>query len=390
MKVMMITPYSYPKMGGLEKYAYKILSGLVKAHNVDGVVCTVNHNRKKLEVEEIDKIKVYRLPHDIKISNTPIPFNLKRELSKIISKEEPDIINGHIPVPYLGDVACRVSKKRGIPFALTYHNDLTKENLILDLLCKGYYLLMGNKSLKLTDVIIATSTYYRDKSPYLARYMSKVKIIPPGVDVKRFTPEIDERKLREMYDIPDNIVLFVGQLDKTHRHKGLQYLLKAMSKINEETSATLVIVGSGNDTNRYKNFAKKLNLKHKVIFAGYVKENMLPFYYRGADVTVLPPFIDSEGFGMTLIEANACGKPVIGTNVGGIPHVIKDGYNGILVTPKDVNALTKAIIHILKNPDLTKKLGKNGRDLVTARYSWEMSTKKTLEIFKKTIEGGCM
>jgi len=383
MKVMMVTPYFYPKRGGLEYYSYNILKRLINDFKVHAIVCTTNHRHKKHEKELYNNLEVYRFPHSFKISNTPINISWKRFLRNIISKTDPNIINGHLPVPYIADIAARVAKKKEIPFVLTYHNDLTKETKILDILSKGYYLFLGNKTLKISDRITTTSRYYTNNSLYLKKHLRKVDVVPPGVDLERFNSRIDENYLRERHNIKEEkLVLFVGQLDKTHRHKGLDYLIKAIAEIRKKVKSTrLVVVGDGNLKDYYKVLAKKMSL-HDTIFAGFISDEELPYYYRGCDVTVLPSYLSSEGFGMVLIEANACGRPVVGTKVGGIPYVIRDRYNGLLAEPKNSEKLAKAILTLIKDDELAKTLGKAGEERVRREFTWERSARATYEIFE--------
>ena len=171
-KLLVVTPYFYPKIGGLENYAFNIAKNLMKNYNYEVVVITSNHESKEYKEENLEGMKIYRLPYQFKVSNTPISFKWKRQIKEIIEKENPDIINAHSPVPFISDVACRVAHKKKIPFLLTYHNDLIKENILLNLICKKYYWFIGNKTLNQSDKIIATSEYYSNNSPYL----KKIKI----------------------------------------------------------------------------------------------------------------------------------------------------------------------------------------------------------------------
>jgi len=164
----------------------------------------------------IDGIKVLRYKPDFRVSNTPVILNWDKIVSEMIDKEKPDVMNGHIPVPYIADVACRVAKRKGVKFILTYHNDLDKEDIFFNFLSKMYYLFMGERTLNLADTIIATSQYYAEKSPYLKKHLSKIEIVPPGVDTSRFNLKVNRKWLKKKYGLEKNkIVLFVGQMDKT-------------------------------------------------------------------------------------------------------------------------------------------------------------------------------
>jgi glycosyltransferase involved in cell wall biosynthesis len=366
-KLLVVTPYFYPKIGGLENYAYNIAKGLKQDHGYKIVVVTSNHEDKTYKEETLEGIKIYRLPRQLKVSNTPISFKWKKQIKEIIEKEKPDVINAHSPVPFISDVACRIAHQKKIPFVLTYHNDLVKENWLLNLVCKSYYWFMGNRTLNQADKIIATSEYYVAISAHLKKRKNKIQIVSPGVNIPNIKPK----------PIKDSI-LFVGQLDKTHLHKGLNYLIDAVSEIRK---VKLIVVGKGDNLENYIQLAKEKNIS--ALFTGSISDKELTEFYNDTTLTVLPSYNQAEGFGMILIEAMACKKPVVGTNVGGIPYVIHNNKDGLLVPPKDSKALAEAIIKLLKNPKLAKQMGANGYKKVKENFTWQIQVKKTKEILKK-------
>ena len=383
MKLLVVIPYFFPKIGGMENYAYNIAKGLKEKYGWEVVVVTSNHEERKYKEEQMDGMKIYRLPRWFKVSNTPINPMWYFQIKNIIKKEKPDVINAHTPVPFISDVADRVCNN--IPFILSYHNDLTKENILLNLICKFYYFAIGNKTLKISDKIIATSEYYAKNSPYLTRHLNKISIVPPGVQITKFHPGVNKFTLQKKYgNYP--FVLFVGQLDKTHIHKGIYYLIDAISLVKKKfENIVLLIVGEGDNIDNYKNYARKFYLEKNIVFTGFVSNEELPEYYAGSNVTVLPTYNNSEGFGMVLLEAGACGKPVVGTNIGGIPFVIDDNKTGLLVPPKDPKALAEAVIKILNNSELAKKMGENGYKKVKENFTWEKQIKKTNDLLREII-----
>ena len=138
MKLLVVTPYFYPKIGGLENYAYNISKGLKDKYGWEIVVITSNHEEKKDKKEELNGMKIYKLARWFKISNTPINPMWYFQIKNIIKKEKPDVINAHIPVPFISDVTARVCGD--IPFILTYHTGamMLKGKLLEDLLIKFY------------------------------------------------------------------------------------------------------------------------------------------------------------------------------------------------------------------------------------------------------------
>src|SRR5258708_1087947 len=148
MKILVVIPYFYPSVGGLQNYALFISKGLQQlGHEI--IIITANHTEKKYIIETNKNLKIYRLVIDWKISNTPIGFRWFGDIERIIKDEKPDVINAHTPVPYISDIAAIVAKKNNIPFVLTYQNDLIKDNFFLNLMINMYYATLGIPTLKI-------------------------------------------------------------------------------------------------------------------------------------------------------------------------------------------------------------------------------------------------
>lgn len=181
----------------------------------------------------------------------------------------------------------------------------------------------------------------------------------------------------------EKIILFVGQLDKSHHYKGLKYLIQAMKIVSLTVSdVKLVVAGKGNNINHYKQLVKNLDLEKYVMFTGFVDDEDLPYFYRGSDVVVLPSTDNSEGFGMVLAEAMACGTAVIGSDVGGIPYLINHNENGLLVPKRDMEKLADSIIRVLQDKELRSGFGMSGRRRVKRELTWEDSIRKTEKIME--------
>jgi len=208
-------------------------------------------------------------------------------------------------------------------------------------------------------------------------------VIPNGVDVKRFNPQVRGHQLMEEIGLRGrNVLLFVGALSQWHRYKGLDVLLSAMSRLRKmDENIRLLVVGDGGLSEEYRALAKSLGVSEEVVFAGNVPDDALPEYYACADIVVVPSKDRSEGFGLTILEANASGKPVIGSNVGGIPNVIQDGKNGRLVPPNDPIILAETIMQLLGSDKLMAELGGAGR-VLAEKYDWSMVAERTEGLYE--------
>ena len=375
MKIMMVAPYFYPKIGGMENYVFNISKGLKEKYGKKIVVITSNHKEKKYIEEEIEGIKIYRLPIWFKISNTPINPLWLFYIYRIIKKEQPDIINVHSPVPYISDITSIVSGK--IPFITTYHSgSMIKEKNILNFLIFLYESFLLMFLFKKSINIICYSPDYIKRN--LKKYGMKVKYIPPGVDMNIFKPSNQKNT---------NDVLYVGRIEKNSDWKGIKYLLEAILIVKQTKSdISLRLIGSGDRIEYFKKYTKKIGIDKNVKFIGVKTNKDLSKEYQLSSVTVLPSVTESESFGIVLIEAMACKKAIIGSNIGGIPYVINNKINGFLTEPKNSKQIAKAILKIISNRNLTRKLGENGYKKVKKDFTLENQVKRTHELFTTIYE----
>jgi glycosyltransferase involved in cell wall biosynthesis len=221
--------------------------------------------------------------------------------------------------------------------------------------------------------ICAVSNYTRKRIiEDLSVKGEKVKVVQNPVDTRFFTPT-GERLNR------DRFILFVGRLDQ---RKNLAMLLKSFQMVKKDIEdVDLLIIGEGPEEGKMRGLSKKLGIEKSVEFLGFVNYKDLPMYYRSSEFFVLSSL--QEGFGIVLIEAMACGKPVISTDCGGPSDFVVNGKNGFLVPVNDINLMASKMLELLKGDRLIKKMGRNA--LKTAkRFDIENVGKKLL--FEMTHE----
>ena len=203
-----------------------------------------------------------------------------------------------------------------------------------------------------------------------------------GVDINRFKHE-DDINIKEDFDA-EYLILSVGRLIDW---KGTKYLITAMKEIIKKIpNAKLVIGGIGPEKENLEKLTEELKLKNNVIFTGYIEDIDLLKYYASSDIFVLPSINlngHTETLGVVLLEAMACGTPVIGSNVGGIPDIIKDGYNGFLVSEKSPEDLADKIIELLSNKELAEEFATNGLKTVQEKFSWISVTERFIEVYEE-------
>ncbi|HEY4036124.1 MAG TPA: glycosyltransferase family 4 protein [Ktedonobacteraceae bacterium] len=360
-KLLLVTPYFPPHSGGLENYAFNIAQGLMQTHKYEVFVVTSNSNDKRQIIEEYCGIKVYRLPVMLRFANTPINPLWYLAIRKIIRAEKPDIINSHQPVPFIGDLTASLTGN--IPFVLTYHSGAMRKNKLLpDIIIFLYETFILPHTAKKATKIICVSNFVRDS--ILKNYASKSTIIHPGVDVSLFKPD-------SLIEKENKLILFICHSKSMHKIKGLYYLLEALKLLPE---VKLHIIGEKGD------FTDK-----RFISVGIKRGKNLVEEMQRASVVVLPS-IAIESFGMVLIEALACQTPVVGTKIGGIPEVIRDGIDGFLVPAQDSNALALAISKIMVDKELATRMGCSGAARVRENFTWDTRVDLTKEVFESCLK----
>jgi glycosyltransferase involved in cell wall biosynthesis len=376
MRICFVNSFYPPYIGGAERYVSSIARKLSEMGHDVTVYCA----SKPLHAGESydGKVRVVRMKTPMMFYGTPITV-----FPESFFREDYDIIHANFPSPYLAAVSSFLSKLKNTPSVLTWHNDLPPVTKAAKILV-GLHDLASPLYLNNFRKIIATTKIYAERSKILRRFADKVIVIPNGVDTSKFNPNVKGDRIREKYSLKDKtIALFVGALTTWHRYKGLDYLLRALAIARKKNSSlALLVVGAGNLLPYYKKLAGELGIEDVVVFAGMVNDEELPEYYATCDFFVLPSIDSSEGFGIVLLEAMACGKPVVGSAVGGILEVIEDGKNGFLVSPKKEDDLAEKILLLAEGKALRKKMHPD-----TVRHagllSWSDVVRKLLMVYNE-------
>ena len=285
-----------------------------------------------------------------------------------------DVVHVQWPIPNgLGSLFLK--KIYGIPYINTIHGEEVY-------LSKRYHTLFAlNWFVNNSTKTVANSSATLDSCLGSGLKKEKLEVIPFGVDIDFYRP----LKISKKGDIFQ--ILAVGYLIE---RKGFEYLVKATKEVlKEHYNVQLTIVGSGPLEEKLKNIIKELKLETNAKIMKNVSDEELLQLYNSSDLFVLPSIVDSqgntEGLGVVLLEAMACKLPVIGSDTGGIPDIIQDGETGLLVPEKDVSGLSNAILSLIKNEELRKKLAVNGYDRVKEKFSWEKIAEGYLKIYSSIL-----
>ena len=221
---------------------------------------------------------------------------------------------------------------------------------------------------------IAVSDYVATLLQDLGVSRKKVKTITNGIDTGRFRPAPEKES--------NNLLLFVGRLDP---NKGLHFLLSSLSLLRKPVH--LAIVGPLSWNKNYNteilSFIEKAGKKtiHKVTYIGEQRPEDLVKWYQKATMLIVPS--TAESLGLVILEAMACGTPVIASNVGGIPEIVRDHGTGLLIPPGGVAELAENIQYLIDNEDLRRKFGYAARQLVVNEFSYDVTAERLIRVYKQ-------
>lgn len=241
------------------------------------------------------------------------------------------------------------------------------------------------------DLVITNSEFTRAFVESVGVPQSRIVKIHPGADPSRFRPGRDCRDFaRRLGVLGRPTLLTVSRIVKANRYKGHDVVLRALARVAVQIPhVAYVIAGEGDDLDYLERLAREFGVRRNVVFAGRVSDEDLPLLYNTCDAFVMCSREDrgrrgilAEGFGMALVEASACGKPVIAGRSGGVPDAVLEGVTGLLVDPRDSDAVAAAIIKVLREPALANTLGTGGRKWVEA----EMNCSRAADEFAWAME----
>ncbi len=286
---------------------------------------------------------------------------------KVLENHNIDLIHAHFAYPegLVGLLVKRTSKK---PLIVTIHG----YDLLLDPRI-GYGARLNKKVdtiirkvLNSSDAVILESHATFNEATKIVPDTTKLHLIPAGIDIERFHPALNGNPIKKKLGIERNKVVFTL---RSHKPKyGLEFLIRAVPLVTKENKDIIFIIGGDGPLKSYhERLAENLKVNDKILFTGRIPHNEVPYYYALSDVVVVPSL--QEAFGLVVAEALACGKPVIGTKIGGIIDQIIDGYNGFLVQPESFTEIAEKILWLINNPKKAVRMGSNGRKIVEDKFT---------------------
>ena len=338
---------------GYEVSVISLNKGDIKGAKVFSFDFDVKGNKNKSAIKKIKYLKVIK------------------EIKKIVYEIKPDILHAHYASSY-GLLGSLINYKPYIISAWgTDIYEFPKNGLKHEKIIKYNF--------KKADYLFSTSKAMAEE---MKKYTNKeISITPFGIDIEKY--RMNESIIKEKNTRNYRVIGTIKTLEKRY---GIDYLIKAFAIVKsryEREEVYLKIAGDGSQLENLKNLVKELNLDEYVEFLGRINQEDVADTFNSFDIAVFPSL--KESFGVSSLEAQACGVPVIITNVGGHPETVLNGESGLVVEAKNENILADAIISLLEKKEDLKQLGLNGADFVKKEYELNKIFNEIEKIYNEII-----
>jgi len=366
--------------GGAQRYVYDLATSLPNdLYEVSVLFGTDGVLAQKLRAQNIRTIVLENLSRNIHLLND---FRVFIKLIKIFRTEKPDIVHlNSSKMGFLGALAGRLARVPKIIFTghgWAFNEDRGK-------LQKNIIYLIHRLTIKLCHKTIAVSEETKRQISENGRLSKKIIVIKNGLDSIEFLEKnIARNKLREKFptDVETGNRLWIGTISELHKNKGLKYIIEAMHLLDllSDSKADLpilVIIGEGEKREKLQQRILRYNLEDSVFLLGRIDEASK--YLKAFDIFTLTSI--TEALPYVILEAGLASLPIIASSVGGIPEIIDDMENGILVRPKEPGEIQKAIDFLLSKPEKMAILGQNIQNKIISEFNKETMVKKTLELY---------
>lgn len=364
MKICMVTSEFPPVVGGIANHVFELARSLA-AHAEVTVIHPLGIGAV-LPAVDPPGVRVLR-PNVVKAQ----PFytwHLAQKLRQEVRRSRPDVIHVH------GIRPLAATRGLGVPVVFTNHSSGFLARLRAGAVRQRRTAAMMRHVARL----LAPSDELVEAAVALG-YTGPTEMIANGVDVERFSPGPSD--LRARWGIgPDERVLVLAR--RLVEKNGVVWFARALALMADE-SFRVVVAGDGPERTEMVECLRNAGIEDRVTFLGSVPNTDMPAIYRACDIAVLPSL--AEATSITGLEAMACGLPLVGTRVGGIPTLIDEGRTGLLVPARDPDAMAGALCRLLAAPDLARAVGGAGRRKVVDGFSWRQIAARTLDAYGKVV-----
>jgi glycosyltransferase involved in cell wall biosynthesis len=324
-------------------------------------------------IERVDGVEVWRLAGvNFRLDNHVIEYPFTPGLADALDRVKPDVVHCESHLFLTTVQAVRKAKKLGLPCVVTVHGVFADRSMAVNFAQFVYLRTLGLEVFRSVDRVICLTQGDAEEVVRFGCPLEKIRLVPNAVDTERFKP-CEERE--------DNLVVWAGRFVP---EKGLEYLVEAAKIVSDKfEDVRFLLVGDGPLKARIMKLAYDLDLLDRVVFfAGPLSRDEVAEVLGKAAVFVFPSL--KEGLPLSVLEAMACGLPVVGSNISGIDEIIIDRRNGFLVPPKNPQALAEAALTLLNDENLRKRIGLNARQQMMKEHSWDTLIGKVEKIYNSS------
>ena len=381
MKILQVHSFLYPHVGGSETYVLELSKRLKKrGHEVLIVTSLLSGDQRNEVIEGVDVLRLpgMYLPKVPYFLFTPELFRILLSLSKRF-----EILHSHVRFFFSTNCVALLRRiRQQSRFVLTLHSTHPQPQLtFLKCFEKFYEKTVGRFTVNNADCVIALDENVKQHVLSYGALEERIVTIPNGVDTEIFAPVCVQRTGRPLKNEEKMSTFTVGYVGNLVKRKGVKYLIQGIHKLVPKYNFQLRIVGDGPLKMELQALCSELSLSEFVSFEGALDKKLIPDFLRSVDVLVLPSL--SEGMPTVVLEAMACGKAAIATDVGATRTVIDSPDVGILVPPQDPLAIKEALEKLITDEEKKIRMGKNARKKILSNYSWDAIVPRIEQVYLK-------
>ncbi|MCX6740470.1 MAG: glycosyltransferase [Candidatus Parcubacteria bacterium] len=383
MKIAQVVCRFKPYKGGISNVAYDYALGLSKlGHQVTVFTPLVDSKDNEVKFAEFE---VRRLKPLFSFGNSGFLPQLFWELRDF------DLVNLHYPFFGGAEVVWLLKKYLGkkLKLVINYQMDVVGSGWKKSIFSFHTKHFMPKIIASADKVIVSSFDYAKNSNikELIIQRSDKFVEIPPSVNLNIFKPAINDQILMKKFDIKANekVLLFVGALDQAHYFKGIHFLIDSYKAIGLD-NLKIIIVGEGDLKNEYQKHVLDLGLIDKILFAGFAHDRELVNFYNLADAIILPSIDKSEAFGIVLIEAMACAKPVLAANLPGVRSVFENRVSGFTFEVLDQHDLVIKVRKIFTDDALLSQFGQAAKERAEKMYSQDVLINKLNKVYEELVK----
>ncbi len=382
-----IATWEFPPriVGGIARHCDGLATSL--ARNGHGVHVVTLDFPGAPSYEEIDGVKIYRTATELGHPNFltwALLFNhfMEKKMAGVGQKVDFDVVHVHDWLTAFAGISFKHQMKK--PLITTIHG--TEIGRAQGLHNPDSFTIDGIEwwtTYEANKIIATSGSMKAEIQGHFHLPQEKIEIIPNGIDPKKYNASVDQAAVRGRYGVSphEKLVLCVGRLVP---QKGIEYMIKAVPRIvGRYPEAKFIIVGEGWLRGHLEYVARSTGHQWKITFTGWIPDHELIALLNSADVLVVPSIY--EPFGIVALEGMAAGVPVIASDIGGLAEIVEHERTGILAYSRKPESIAWAVDRVLSDPDHSRWLVQNAREMVQKAYSWEAIAMRTAEVYKEVV-----